>query len=229
MRGERKPKTILKLDRRNLLPFYLTHEQKALYDADEYKYLVHLLKVTSDDNLCILQYLLLKFHPLILKTCFIFIKRIPIDWIDLISFAKNSFIELIYQFDLDSSLYFRKYMSMALPRAINDYCVYEIRRGKLHSAIRLDELQISEQEALIKDQALLEGESEELKGQKREIVQFLAETEKLDAFQKKVICAFLISKDYLEVGKQFEKSQTQIRKIVMDGLKILKRHFFTPD
>jgi len=138
MRGAKKPETLKKLNRLNVLPFYLSEELQELYDQDEYKYLIHLLKCNPNDEHRILQYLLLKFHPLIIKTCSKYSKLIPMDWMDLIGFGRYAFIELIYRFNLGGTLYFRTYIPLALSRALNDLYVYLSRRWGMNSATSLD-------------------------------------------------------------------------------------------
>src|ERR1700723_1818673 len=145
MRGNKKVHTKLLLDRDRVLPFYLTPRQYEIYQHDDYKYLIHLLKIYPTDEFHIIQYLLLKFHPLILNTCHKFYaKKINMDWTDLISFARYSFVELVLRFNLNSTLFFKTFIPLALDRAINDFLLYDIRRKSIRSAIRLDRLHFQE-------------------------------------------------------------------------------------
>lgn len=154
MRGQKKQATQLKLDRDRVLSFYLTPEQKELYDQDDYKYLIHLLKIFPTDEFHIIQYILLKFHPLIIKVCRKFyLKKIDMDWMDLISFARYSVVELVLRFDLSSRLYFRTYLPLALDRAVNDYFVYSMRRRGLRNAVRLDTIPSADQDNVLREHA----------------------------------------------------------------------------
>src|SRR6266481_2826151 len=115
MRGRRKHHTKLKLDRTRVLSFYLNDSQIRLYEQDIYKYLIHLLKIFPTDEFRIIQFLLLQFHPLIICICRKFHgKKIMLDWTDLISFARYCFVELVYRFNLDSTLYFKTFIPLAL-------------------------------------------------------------------------------------------------------------------
>jgi len=150
-----------------------------------------------------------------------------IDWLDLISFTKNAFIELVYQFNLDSSLFFRKYISIALPRAINDYCVYNIRRRNLHAAVRLDDMLIPEQEALLNGQSSISQEREDqmdLQQRKRELFVFIQDTRKLTDPEKKIILEFLEEKDYTALARKHKRSSAQIKKIVTVGIQLIRKH-----
>lgn len=162
MRGQKKPETQLKLDRDRVLPFYITPEQAARYAEDEYKYIIHLYRLFPTDEFHVLQFLLLKFHPLILKICHKFHeKKIELDWMDLVSFARYSFVELVMRFDLNSTLYFKTYIPMALDRAVNDFHIYDIRRKNLIGAIRLDALTPPAREALLQEYADITNQNTE--------------------------------------------------------------------
>lgn len=152
MRGERKPSTLAKLDRSRVLPFYLTPEEKALYDQDDYKYLIHLYRLFPTDHFHVLQYLMLKFHPLILRVCSKYHNRgIGLDWAELVSFARHAFVELIMRFTLKSTLYFRTYIPLALDRAVNDRFIYAMRRLPLTGAVRLAPMEPQVQDALLEE------------------------------------------------------------------------------
>lgn len=150
----RKTATLEKLDRSRIIGFYLTPRQHALYIEDEYKYLVHLFRLYSTDEFHILQYLLLKFHPLILSICFKYSKRqVSMDWRELVSFARSIFAELVMRFDLNDTLYFRTYLRLALDRALSDRFLFEDRRKSLTSAIRLDVAEEHERDAYMMQHA----------------------------------------------------------------------------
>jgi hypothetical protein len=158
VRGNKKTHTKLLLDRERVLPFYITQEQRELYEADEFKYLIHLLKVYPTDEFHIIQYLLLKFHPLLINTCKKFYaKKINLDWTDLLSFARYSFVELILRFNLNSTLFFKTYIPLALDRAINDFLLYDIRRLGLQNAVSLDSLPFQERELFLRENVIVQN------------------------------------------------------------------------
>jgi hypothetical protein len=158
VRGAKKLHTRLLLDRERVLPFYLTPRQKELYDQDDYKYLIHLLKIYPTDEFHIIQYLLLKFHPLIIIICKKYLsKQINMDWTDLISFARYSFVELVLRFNLNSTLFFKTFIPLALDRAINDFLLYDIRRKGLRNAVRLDSLHFQDKDHLLQENCLVQN------------------------------------------------------------------------
>ena len=224
MRGTKKARTLLKLDRDNVVPFYLTMEQVALYNQDDYKWLIHLLKVFPDDQFQILQYLLLKFHPLIIKTCSTYARKITIDWMDLISFARHSFIELIYRFNLDSTLYFKMYITLALPRAINDYCVYDNRRQQLHNAIRLDELPQTTREEIIGANEEIYGPAVDLQQKKLEFIEFIEHCPQVPPLDRQIFKAFAVNQDYATIAKLHSVSVATARVTVQNCLQLLRNY-----
>lgn len=150
MRGEKKAITQQKMDRQNILPFWITPAEKVLYDQDDYKYLIHLYRIFPTDEFHILQFLLLQFHPLILRVSAKYQQKgIALDWVDIVSFARYSFVELVHRFNLDSTLYFKTYIPLALDRALNDWMIYDIRRRDLLGASRLDSLPAATRDAVL--------------------------------------------------------------------------------
>ena len=175
-RGDKKPETQLKLDRTRVLSFYLSPEQKHLYDQDDYKYLIHLLRIFPTDEFRIVQYLLLKFHPLILRVAHKYAKKgIALDWLDLVSFTKYSFVELVMRFTLESTLYFKTYIPLALDRAVNDWHIYDIRRRAILNAVRLDAATTTDRDKYIAEHRdiLNFEETDEAVEYKQECVLFL--------------------------------------------------------
>jgi hypothetical protein len=158
VRGNKKAHTRLLLDRERVLPFYITPKQKELYDRDDYKYLIHLLKIYPTDEFHIIQYLLLKFHPLIIKTCKKYLtKKINMDWTDLISFARYSFVEMVLRFNLNSTLFFKVFIPIALDRAMNDFLLYDARRKGLRNAVRLDTMHYQDKDNLLRENCLVQN------------------------------------------------------------------------
>lgn len=138
-----KPKTKkhrVVIDPNNVLPFEVCEHSLQYYDQDEYKYLLHYARAFPDGRIPVVQYLLIRFHPLIIKTCGHYHTALEMEWRDLISFARQKFIELLYRFKLDSSLYFRTYIETALRRAIYDRVLFESRRKLLLKATSLEAL-----------------------------------------------------------------------------------------
>ena len=158
MRGAKKYHTRLLLDRERVLPFYVTPRQAELYKLDDYKWLIHLLKVYPTDEFHIIQYLLLKFHPLIINICKKYLnKKINMDWTDLISFARYSFVEMVLRFNLNSTLFFKVFIPIALDRAMNDFLLYDARRKGLTNAVRLDNLRFQDRDMLLQENCLVQN------------------------------------------------------------------------
>ncbi len=228
MRGSKKARTIAKLDRDNTLPFSITAEQKFLYDQDDYKYLIHLMRVFPNDEFMILQYLIVKFHPLVIKTCHKFNRKINIDWLDLIGFARHCFIELVYRFDLNSTLYFKMYISLALPRAINDYYVYDKRRTSLNQATRLDELPQGSREALIEANYDIYGCDERTEQQdlKLELVEFI-NSQSIPPIDKKVFADFASNIDLNTIAKKHALPLSTVKTITASCSQMAKEYYYS--
>lgn len=131
-----------------------------------------MLKLNPNDELKILQYLLLKFYPLIIKTSKKYSKMLRMDWSDTVAFTKHAFVELIYRFDLSSTLYFKAFMPLALKRALYDYFLYIDRRSAIYGAQRLDSLPLGIKESVIHDSQKFystENKKQELQDFKAEI------------------------------------------------------------
>lgn len=156
MRGNKKAHTKILLNRENVLAPYLSPRQAEIYAEDEYKYLIHLLKLFPTDEFKITQYLLLKFHPIILIICKkYYMKKINLDWLDLISFARYSFIELVLRFNLNSTLYFKVFIPLALDRAINDFLLYDMRRIRLRNALRMDKMTTEDRDSILEEHQIV--------------------------------------------------------------------------
>jgi hypothetical protein len=233
MRGQKKPETQKKLDRERVLPFYLTVQERALYDQDDYKYLIHLLKVFPTDEFHILQYLLLKFHPLIIKVCRkYYAKKIDLDWTDLISFARYSLVELVLRFDLTSTLYFRTYIQLALDRAVNDYHVYDIRRHRIRNAIRLDkvpdkEIYLREQHTFLNQDMPLETEhpAGSIKDYRDECIHFVEKHPRFSIQDKDLFYRHFVKHEDLDIlATQRAISNEQAKRLIQQILLEVKEH-----
>ena len=226
MRGSKKASTLEKINRENVISPYLTPQIKAIYDADPYKYLIHVVKAFPDDRYRIIQFLVLKFHPLLLKVCQKYVKKnIAMDWTDLLSFAKYSFVELIYRFDLNSTLYFCTYMPLALDRALNDYHVYDLRRTGLENATKLEDLQMEARETLLQESLDIQGVSEEepmrsdaIVDYKQNCLKFVETVLTLIPEDKELLITYLNNPQKLDTYPKDQK--TRIRR----GLILLKEH-----
>ena len=229
MRGSKKASTLEKLNRENVISPYLTPQLRIIYDADPYKYLIHLVKAFPDDRYRVIQFMTLKFHPLLLKVCQKYVKKnIDLDWTDLLSFAKYSFVELIYRFDLNSTLYFCVYMPLALDRALNDYHVYNLRRQNLENAIRLEDMQMETKETLIQESYDIQGLSPEdgnaevmmdsIIEYKQECLQFVELVPDMLPEEKALLVSYLNGNVRLDSYPKDQK--TKIRR----GMNLLKQH-----
>lgn len=207
MRGLRKNSTLQKLDRTRVLPFYLTQEQIALYDQDIYKYLIHLLRCFPEDIFHITQFLLLQFWPLIIRTCGRY-KDMPYDWTDILAFGRYSFMELILRFDLNSTLYFKTYIPLALDRACNDLRIYDQRRKGLLNAIRLDQVSNYERDAIMQEHTAVsnlensEYSQDDLQDYKDECLHFVERNKGIDPIDKYVFLEhYMRNRDLADIAK----------------------------
>ena len=137
MKPKNKKRRVI-IEPENVLPFDVSPEALVFYKQDEYKYLIHYARSYPEGMIPIVQYLLLRFHPLIIKISGHYFPALDMEWRDLISFTRQKFIELVYRFNLCSSLYFRTYIQTALRRAIYDRVLFESRRKALLNATSLD-------------------------------------------------------------------------------------------
>jgi RNA polymerase sigma factor (sigma-70 family) len=240
--SRKKDKTLQKLDRSRVLPFYITREESILYDRDSYKYLIHALKCFPNDQYHILQYLLLKFHPLIISLCRKYeSKGIMMDWLDLVSFARASFVELIYRFDLTSGIYFPTYIPIALDRCIRDYHMYHIRRKALmRCSVSMDSLPENMQHSIINthmdcnDHGSPQHEQVEqaqfLSHCKEEIFHFIEKRNTSERSKLAFKLVYFEGKTIPEVALELEMSATQTKKVLEELMvsvkEYLRTHFF---
>lgn len=232
MRGNRKQHTLRKLDRTRTLPPYLSKRQAKLYEQDIYKYLIHLLKIFPTDEFHVVQFLLLQFHPLILRVCRKFnAKNIQLDWMDLVSFARYCFVELLYRFDLNSTLYFRTFIPLALDRAINDYLMYDLRRKALFNSVRLDQLTVGEKDTVLKEHSEISGyensdtSNEALKAYKDECIHYVEKHTEIAIEDKDIFLEhFLRGVDLSTIAKQKRLPLHLVRKKLSLVLEEVKQH-----
>ncbi len=117
----------------------LPEEHLALYAQDDFKYLIHVLRTDPSDPFRILQFLTVRFYPLLVSTCGKYSKSgLKGSWLDLISQAKTRFVILVYQFKLDGTLYFRQYITTALDRYFCTYLSYIIKRKSVLDTISIN-------------------------------------------------------------------------------------------
>jgi RNA polymerase sigma factor (sigma-70 family) len=227
--GVRKAKTLEKFDRLRVLPLYITDDQRQLYEKDHYKYLIHVLRTQPHDELRILQFLFLKFYPLVVKICKHYRNLLSLDWIDLISYAKQQFIELIYRYDLGSTLFFRTYMPIALSRTIHDYYLYENRRKGVLGAESLDGMEEFYREGQMEDAANFsnnEDEQLDLQAQaKIEIKNFIDTCPKLTTWQREIFRRIYFQNEPIqELAGKLQTTTLAIKLEMSDVLKLVKGH-----
>jgi DNA-directed RNA polymerase specialized sigma24 family protein len=119
---------------------------RTLYQRDDYKFIIHYIRAFPDGDIPAMQYLLVSFHPLVVALCGHYSHYIKLEWRDLLSFAMQRFIELVYRYPIQSGLYFRTYIQIALRRAIRDKVLFESRRHLLHAAVSLQDTKEGETE-----------------------------------------------------------------------------------
>ena len=234
MRGDKRIETQLKLDRTRVTSFYISADEKKLYDADEFKYIIHVLKMYPSDPFHILQYLMLRFHPMIIGTCKKYLeKQIAMDWLDLLSFARYSFVELVMRFNLDSTLFFKKYIPMALDRALNDYHIYDIRRRDLVHAIQLDALPAHEQDAVLaaQDDLLNQDNTEsnynqnELAMFREEVLRYLETAPELKPLDRQIFRShFLDGLKVQEVAARLGLTTDKVKSHLHEALELVREH-----
>lgn len=173
----------------NVLAFEVTDEDmQTFYAEDEYKYLIHYIRAFPEGRVPIMQYLLIRFHPLIIKVSGRYVKVLDMEWRDLISFTRCKFIELIYRFKLRSSLYFRTYIETALRRAVYDRVLYETRRKSLLAAQSVEEIHNNAESHPLPAELTCQAENphEDLKGVLHKINEFVLASPEVTA-QDKII------------------------------------------
>lgn len=229
--GTKKQHVQVRLDRNNVTAPYLSPEEVELYERDEYKYVIHLLKTQPNDEYRILQFLLLKFYPLIVKTAARYSKVLSLDWTELISFTRHAFIELVYRFNLSGTLYFKTYIPIALRRALYDYLLYEKRRHSLLAAVHLDSMEAPVKEAVVHEaQPLLDWDSSHPQAAmfascKEEIRKFVESSPELvDRDRVIFFSLFYQGKSADATAQQLRTSAAEIRKSQQFTLEVVRDH-----
>jgi hypothetical protein len=224
----RKAATLEKFNRDNVLPPFITAEQLVLYEKDPYKYIIHLLRTSPEDDFHVLQFLYLKFYPLVIKICGHYRSMLEMDWVELVSFTKNLFMELVFRFDLNSTLYFRTYMPIALSRALYDHYAFEQRRSGLLTASSLDSVEEIKADTLIREhhENHTSGFSNEyLKECKEEIGHFLETCPTLNQVEKQMFTdIYIYGKDITEVASGLQCSTLDVRLGTHTVLSTIKEH-----
>lgn len=214
------------IDTAAYLPFEVTPTARALYEQDDYKYLVHYIRACPDGQIPALQFLLLRFHPLIVKLCGRYNTAMNMEWNDLINFARQKFIELIYRYNLNSSLYFRMYIATALRRALYDKVLFELRRKKLSQAVSFDG---ADADALLGDAAAVtykpEEELEDVAAVAGELVRFVKTTAELSPLEKRLFALRFVQGLHLkEVCKQLDIASFNAVALQRKVRKVLQAH-----
>lgn len=167
------------VDPSNLLPFEVPEDARVFYRDDEYKYLIHYARSFPTGQVPVFQYLMVRFHPLIIKTSGHYFSVLGMEWRDLISFTRQKFLELVYRFNLKSSLYFRTYIQTALRRAVYDKVLFEARRKELSKAVSLNHINRSDEELHQKELSVMPVNSEDSALVLSKILHFVEITDEL--------------------------------------------------
>jgi len=130
--------------------------------------------------------------------------------LDLISFARYSFVELVLRFPLNSTLFFKVFMPIALDRAVNDFLLYDTRRRSLRNALRLDNLQTQDRDSLFeehntvlnKNNREVEDHGSHIEEYRTECIEFIKRHKKFSALDKQLFLEnFVKNKALVQICK----------------------------
>lgn len=211
----------------DLLPFEVTEELRVLYRDDEYKYLIHYARAFPTGQIPVLQYLLIRFHPLIIKLSGYYFQVLGMEWRDAISFSRQKFLELIYRFKLNSSLYFRTYIQIALRRALYDRVLFESRRKELSKATSLDNVPKEGNDIYPNELKVFQGSSEDAALVLKKLVSFVGTSERFSKEDKLIFKMRFMERATIENTKKALKIEAKISKTNVNKLKYTNLYILT--
>lgn len=140
------------------------------------------------------------------------------DWLDLLSFTRHSFIQLLLRYDLNSRLYFRVYIKLALDRAVNDYYTFLMRRVAIQNATRLDLIPDDLREVVLHQHAeegIAEKRPENLKEQQRECLEFLRDNPNLSQTVKQLFNdRFIGGMEIAEISDKYGITKGEVKRLL---------------